>query len=396
MQAVERAAARLRGPVVAARMTNLRYNPRLDGLRCLAVFGVLPVHFVPASWFLQYADTGNLGVKLFFVLSGYLITAILLDQRERVESGRSSLRPALAAFYARRFLRLTPVYFAYLVAALVLVPGFAPYAGWYFAYLQNFLFAAQPEVFAKYLAHFWTLAIEEQFYLLMPALLLAVPRRHVLTLVLGLLAAGGLFRAAGVALGYGEFALKMMMPAQLDTLALGALLAVLRWSGREAAVAALVRAGWLFGLPLVILCHAAQALGLPHWLVFVLEDFALGLLFAALVGGASAASVPRGYRFLEWAPLVFLGRISYGIYVYHFNVPGLLRDVLLPRLGLALPESDPMRFALYACVSVAIAAASFYAYERHFNRLKDRLGAGAAAPARQGPDQAGAAAYAKP
>lgn len=356
-------------------MTHLRYNPRLDGLRCLAVFGVLPVHFVPASWFLQYADTGNLGVKLFFVLSGYLITAILLDQRERVESGRASLRPALAAFYARRFLRLTPVYFAYLVAALVLVPGFAPYAGWYFAYLQNFLFAAQPEVFAKYLAHFWTLAIEEQFYLLMPALLLAVPRRHVLTLVLALLAAGGLFRAAGVALGYSEFALKMMMPAQLDTLALGALLAVLRWSGRETAVAALVRAGWLFGLPLVILCHTAHALGLPHWLTFVLEDFALGLLFAALVGGASAASMPRGYRFLEWAPLVFLGRISYGIYVYHFNVPGLLRDVLLPRLGLALPEADLTRFALYAGVSIVVAAASFYTWERWFNRLKDRVGA---------------------
>ncbi|MCX7140943.1 MAG: acyltransferase [Proteobacteria bacterium] len=192
-------------------MTDLRYNPRLDGLRCLAVFGVLPVHFVPASWFLQYADTGNLGVKLFFVLSGYLITAILLEQRERVEAGRASLQRALAAFYARRFLRLTPVYFAYLVAALVLVPGFAPYAGWYFAYLQNFLFAAQPEVFAKYLAHFWTLAIEEQFYLLMPALLLAVPRRRVLTLVLALVAAGSLFRATGVALGYGEFALKMMM-----------------------------------------------------------------------------------------------------------------------------------------------------------------------------------------
>ena len=99
------------------------------------------------------------------------------------------------------------------------------------------------------------------------------------------------------------------------------------------------------------------------------------LLFAAVVGGASAASMPRAYRFLEWAPMVFLGRISYGIYVYHFNVPGLLRDVLLPRLGLALPEADLTRFALYAGVSIVVAAASFYTWERWFNRLKDRVGA---------------------
>jgi len=246
-------------------------------------------------------------------------------------------------------------------------------------------------VFAKYLAHFWTLAIEEQFYLLMPALLLAVPRRHVLTLVLALVAAGGLFRAAGVALGYGEFALKMMMPAQLDTLALGALLAVLRWSGREAVAAALVRAGWLLGLPLVILCRAAPALGLPHWFAFVLENFALGLFFAAVVGGAAAASMPRGYRFLEWVPLVFLGRISYGIYVYHFNVPGLLRDVLFPRLGFALPEADLARFALYAGVSICVAAVSFYTWERWFKRLKDRVGAAERATARTRPHAPGMA-----
>ena len=377
-------------------MTTLRYNPRLDGLRCFAVFGVLPVHFVPDSSFLQYIDTGNLGVKLFFVLSGYLITSSLLDYRDRIDRGGWTLRQALHAFYVRRFLRLSPVYFAYLMLALLLLPGIRPYIGWYFAYLQNFLFAAKPEIFAKYLAHFWTLAIEEQFYLLVPALLLLAPRRQILPLVIGLAAVGVLFRAAGLAFGLSEFSTKMMVPAQADTLAIGALLAVLRWNEDEAAAGLLLRFGWIAGLPLALACQVAHVFGLLGPAVFVVENFALGWFFVSLIGAASSERPATGLGLLELPPLVFLGRISYGIYVYHFNVPGLLRDVLFPQLGLALPDSDSVRFVLYAGVSVAIAAASFYAYERRFNRLKDRLGAGAQAPARQRPDQAGAAAYAKP
>jgi len=375
-------------------MTALRYNPKLDGLRCLAVFGVLPVHFVAESRFLQYIDTGNLGVKLFFVLSGYLITSSLLDYRDRVERGQWTIRQALLAFYARRFLRLSPVYFAYLMLALVLLPGVRPYIGWYFAYLQNFLFAAKPEIFAKYLAHFWTLAIEEQFYLLVPVLLLLAPRRQIRLLVIALAAAGILFRAAGLALGLGEFATKMMMPAQADTLAMGALLAVLRWN-HDAAARTLVRLGLLAGLPLALACQAAHAAGLLDSAVFVVENFALGWFFVSLVGAASSERSPIGFGLLELPPLVFLGRISYGIYVYHFNVPGLLRDVLLPRLGLALPDSEPMRFVLYAVVSIAIAAVSYYAYERWFNRLKDRLGTGADRLARQRSSPAGAPVFGK-
>ena len=348
------------------------YNPRLDGLRSIAILGVLPVHFLAEPRFLVYVDTGNLGVKLFFVLSGYLITRILLGYRDRVDNGQATPGRALFVFYSRRILRLSPLYYAYLAMAFLLLPGIRDYLGWYLAYLQNFLFAARPDVFAKYLAHLWTLAVEEQFYLVAPMLLLLAPRRWMKSLMIALVAAGIVFRAAGSALGFEHFSVAMMMPAQMDTLGMGALLAVLRWQPGSAARAdCLVRWGLVIGLPLTIACHVAQALGEWRMVVFALDNFALGLLFVFLVGSASSQAPPWGFRILELAPLVFLGRISYGIYVLHFNVPGLLRDWVFPRLGLLLPGSEALRLLLFTSVSIVLAAASFFLYERWFNRLKD-------------------------
>lgn len=358
--------------MTAAPDTAVPYNPRLDGLRCIAILGVLPMHFLANPSFLAYVDTGNLGVKLFFVLSGYLITSILLGYRERVDARRVTVGRALLVFYARRMLRLSPLYYAYLLMALLLLPGMGDYLGWFLSYLQNFLFAAKPDIYSRYLAHLWTLAVEEQFYLVAPMLLLLTPRRWALGLTIGFVATGIVFRAAGVALGFEQFSIAMMMPAQMDTLGMGALLAVLRrQSGCGTKADLLARWGLIIGLPLTVACHAARALDTGNTAAFVVENFALGLLFVSLVSSAANAVPPPGFRLLELAPLVFLGRISYGIYICHFNVPGLLRDLVLPRLGLALPDSETLRFLLFTGTSIAIAAASFYLYERWFNRLKD-------------------------
>lgn len=356
--------------MTAAPETAVPYNPRLDGLRCIAILGVLPVHFLNASPWLTYVDSGNLGVKLFFVLSGYLITTILLGYRGRVDTRQVTVGRALLVFYARRMLRLSPLYYAYLLLALLLLPDVREYLGWFLSYLQNFLFAARPDVYAKHLAHLWTLAVEEQFYLVAPVLLLLTPRRWALGLVIAFVTTGIVFRAAGVVLGFEHFSIAMMMPAQMDTLGMGALLAVLRRQ-RGAIAELLVRWGLIIGLPLTLACYAIRAVDAGNAAVFVVQNFALGLLFASLVGSAAGAAPPRGFRLLELTPIVFLGRISYGIYICHFNVPGLLRDLIFPKLGLALPGSETLRFLLFTATSIAIAAASFYLYERRFNRLKD-------------------------
>jgi peptidoglycan/LPS O-acetylase OafA/YrhL len=231
-------------------------------------------------------------------------------------------------------------------------------------------------MFEKYLAHFWTLAIEEQFYLLVaPILLLLVPRRSTLSLAVAFIVTGVAFRAAGLALGFTTFSIAFMMPAQADVLGMGALLAVLRWQhGPTGPAKRLTRTGFLVGLPLTIACCVTHAPGGPLTsAVFILENVGLALLFVAIIECASSDAPPPGFQALKWAPLVFVGRISYGVYVYHFNVPGVLRDVLFPGLGLVIPDSKALAFLLYTAVSIAIAAASFYFYEQWFNRLRDSL-----------------------
>ncbi len=149
----------------------------------------------------HFVDTGVLGVRLFFVLSGFLIGSILLRERER---NGSSLQEKLRKFYARRFLRLSPPYLVYLAAAFFLYPNDRGYLPWFLLYLQNFLFALHPEVFSHYLAHFWTLAIEEQFYLVVPFVLLRLARAHIVPLMIGLIIAAPVFRAAMLGFGYNQ------------------------------------------------------------------------------------------------------------------------------------------------------------------------------------------------
>jgi peptidoglycan/LPS O-acetylase OafA/YrhL len=347
--------------------------PQLDGLRCFAVLGVLPVHYTTGG-ITQYVRTGHLGVRLFFVLSGYLITSILLSYRGKVASGQVSLGRALGVFYARRFLRLSPVYYAYLVAAAVFLPGFLQYGPWFALYVQNFLFAIKPHVYSWCLAHFWTLAVEEQFYLFASIAFLTVSSRYLRVLAAGLVALAVAVRIAGLLAGFSVHEITMMMPSHMDTLGMGALMAVLRSEGdRESRADALARIGLIVGGPLTLMFSTMYALGIrPTWL-FPFEDLALALLFVWLVRSAAKGFVGVPKRLLEFSPVVFVGRISYGVYVYHFNVPGLLREKLFPRLAIPWPQSELARFTLLTLVTIGIAAVSWYGYERFFGLVKPRL-----------------------
>ncbi|MGL4555431.1 MAG: acyltransferase family protein, partial [Gemmataceae bacterium] len=149
------------------------HRPQLDTLRLLAFLAVFAYHLDDR----RYAY-GWMGVPLFFALSGFLITRLLLLH----ESG--SVGRDLGVFYARRTLRIFPLYYATLAALLAL--GMLPRPGWYFAYLMNVdLFVTN--VWPGRTVHFWSLCVEEQFYLLYPAVLLLWPRRGRLGLLVGLL-----------------------------------------------------------------------------------------------------------------------------------------------------------------------------------------------------------------
>jgi peptidoglycan/LPS O-acetylase OafA/YrhL len=309
-------------------MDSARRIPELDGLRGIAIGLVLAHHYalgVPAATavdraVLSAASAGWIGVDLFFVLSGYLITGRLLE-------ARASGAP-LAAFYARRALRIAPPYFLLLATCLVVGPALgvrlAPRSesdlAWFALFASNILTVVHgwPD---RVVAHLWSLAVEEHFYLLWPLLALWLPGRRLAAATIAIALASASARAWGLAHGLDGSDVYVLTFTRLDGLALGATLAALEASGLRperwrGVASALVLAS---GLGLAVLVW----FGRGHWGswdrgLLVAGLFALGLAGAsglAAVLGLTPGHVVR--RALRLRPLLLAGRLSYGMYLFH-------------------------------------------------------------------------------
>src|SRR5258707_12985436 len=133
-----------------------------------------------------------------FVLSGYLITGILLRCRRSIEAGQSDVATALRRFYIRRFLRIFPPYYALLALMFMAnFPGVRNTLWWHAGYASNFLFALQGSWTPWVTSHFWSLAVEEQFYVVWPFLILLVPRSRLVAVVISSTVSSPLFRLIG-------------------------------------------------------------------------------------------------------------------------------------------------------------------------------------------------------
>ena len=356
--------------------------PTLDGLRGLAVLLVVREHlprglFGAAGEALRFAvQPGYLGVDLFFVLSGFLITRILLADRAR---GRP-----LRHFLIRRFARIFPIYYLLILVMWLASPG--TYLAWCAGYLSNFYFAVHRA--PSPMEHTWSLAVEEHFYLVWPLAVTWLPvassRR---------LARFGILPAA-VLLAFATAALEPRLPAEADgfiyritwyrmlSLGLGALFA---FGERELRVDP-ARPWWLaarFLVPALALLPCALLVD-HRWVgPIMLVGFSLlsGAIFRASLAANGTAGLPA--RLLTLPPLGFAGRISYGFYLYHlpiFYAFGVLDDAKGQPPGLANTGAA-------LGVSLLVATASFYAIERPLLRLTEprrRLGergAGAGEPA---------------
>ena len=322
--------------------------PRLDGLRALAVVAVFVQHAMPNAAAVQRVGPGYYGVTLFFVLSGYLITRILIAERAAVVAGRS-LGRSVRGFYVRRALRIMPVFYLTLVtAALLDVPPVRATFWWHASFLSNVYFARRGD-WHGVVSPFWTLAIEEQFYLVWPWIVLTTPRARLTAVIVALLAACPVVRRLYAALGVGPFAIGFVPFGTTDFLLIGALLADLEARGDCAAPwrHRLGRAGLVAGLPTYLLSMRGWPLA-PS-----LANAALGFALFWVVDRAAAA---RRGRLLAASPLRALGTISYGVYVYQTFVMAAL-DALGPRFfagrAASLLGSLPLRFVAVVAVAVA-------------------------------------------
>lgn len=370
------------------------HMPALDGLRGLAVLLVMLLHFqldtpdtALGRAYLSVVESGWAGVDLFFVLSGFLITGILYDNR-----GREGY---FLNFYARRVLRIFPLYFGFLALRFWVVPELVrldwvelhtPPAqqAWAWLYLTNLqivLFGPGSE--APFTGHFWSLAIEEQFYLLWPAVVLLLPRRRLMAACCVLVVAAPLVRAVFV-YGFGaSFWAYYFTPSRMDALAMGALVALavrtpgglpllLRWR-----TPVLVASG-----AALTALYAWRGLGSRDAVVLTAGISVVGVFFAALI--VTTVAAPSGsplHRAFVHPGLLFFGRYSYSLYVFHLAVDEVLQRTVfrMPgrvRVGPVLVPAQLLFLVSGVAITIVLSVASWHLYEKHFLKLKDRFGYG--------------------
>ncbi|MBI3556739.1 MAG: acyltransferase [Deltaproteobacteria bacterium] len=373
---------------VQAQTTSTRL-PRLDGIRGVAVLLILQLHLlnIPETNRLARAlsSAGWIGVDLFFVLSGFLITGILV---------RSRSRPGYCSnFCARRALRMFPLYFAYLLAYYLFVIrlGLVKFDAarsaqaahelpWLWFYGTGILIAKTGGFLTASLNHFWTLAVEEHFYLLWPALVfLCPPARLKWLCVLGVGLVVGL-RVVMLAWGCSPFGLHVLTPFRMDGFLVGGGLALL--INHEQAHARLRTparvVAWLCSAAL--LTGAVLNAGL-NWGDAWMQSAGYTLLAFGFAGQIACVLLARPgtlwARLFEHPALGSLGKYSYALYVLHVPI-NIALGRLWPSSTLEnLPGgwvTATLVHATVTCiVSVCLALASWHILEKHFLRLKENF-----------------------
>ena len=322
--------------------------PALDGVRALAVLGVIASH---SGLF----GLGWVGVDIFFGLSGYLITGILLDAKEASPTAHAFFVP----FYMRRALRILPL--AWLIVLIMAAWRDQWHdVGWYIAYLVNWLPKA-PE--PRDLGHFWSLAVEEQFYTVWPAIVFLSSRTGVQRAAIGLIVFDVLFRA-GVSLWPPEFATHQWRDlatfARADTLAVGALLALRQRQGGFGAARWALPTAMLSAVAMFVL-RLLERRSLWPLLTYNLKWPVL----AVGVGAGLLFVLTRPPRWLQWGWLAWIGKVSYGVYVIHALFGQWLHD------HFTLSQA-PLIFVLQVGITLPLAAVSWYVFESPILRQKWR------------------------
>lgn len=380
------------------------YLPGLDGLRAIAILGVLLTHDLPWSVAghsnVAWKGFGGWGVQLFFCISGVLICWRLLEEEARVG------RIQLGSFYIRRLFRIQPAAFCYLAAVAILFFTGVILPNWNFwlaaalSYINFVVTENTPPGAAAFLGHFWTLAVEEHFYILLSLFLFLFRERRALLLSLAIAI---LLAAQSHGMDHGEFS-PVVSPRRtywiIQFLLLPALFAILArqprvrswigsylkpWVAVLATLAAML--GYLWSDSPRVFSAGWTAFSVPLFLIisrnYLFYGFG-GIVLAVMLNPRSLST-----RFLELAPLRFVGRLSYSIYLWHilFFIPVYLGDLVHSPVLNTL-SARPWKYIATA----ATALLSYFFIEKPLIRIGHRI----APPAVQGRADLASSASAKP
>jgi len=363
------------------------YFKQLDFLRFVAVSLVIAEH-----WFQPHIGEtlmfGRLGVLLFYTISGFLITNILLNAKAQKEAGNLSIQQLLKTFYIRRSLRIFPIYYLTLLFLFAFsLEGIRQKIGWYGLYGSN-IYSYVHQHWDGAMGPYWSLAVEEQFYLIWPFILLAIPFRHLLKFFFACIAVAPVFRLISVAAAQHFspnpsplLAMIVLTPDCLDLFAMGGLLAFLLRNKESYS-----RLYAFFSDNRV----AAAATLASLVLLWFKDTWFHYTLFPSVFAVVSVWSINKLVRrvngipgrIIEMPPFLYLGRISYGIYLYHASFGAIMSivDFALAKAGTKLSLYNSLetlstgsKTCIWLIYLVIIASLSYFLIENPINRLKEKF-----------------------
>ena len=325
----------------------------LDGLRGIAILLVLVSHLSTGTFLAPYLKLGWTGVDLFFVLSGFLITGILLDTKNKEGYYR--------IFITRRVLRIFPIYYAVLLICLILstqlsiLSWFPNYQLYFWTYTQNFLIASKGWITVP-LGHFWSLAIEEQFYLLWPLIILSLKPKQVLVLCALLLITALSIRWYNPVFPFAQ----VFTLAHIDGLLIGSALAIAVRLNQN-------RIFQYSGLIMVLasILFAVLLITTKPWREYSTTFIRFGFTLIAFFYGALLLFSLKNEilkKILSLRPLVFFGIYSYGIYVYH----GVLINMARYYYNEWLSSNRFLGHSMVLLLSLGISYISYNWFEKFF------------------------------
>lgn len=339
----------------------------MDGLRAVAILLILVHHFHGPLH--EYYEFGPLGVRFFFVLSAFLVTRGFLKARRRCETGKSTATGEFVEFEKRRLIRIVPPYYLFLAigTALAIVPV-RETLGWTLPLLTNFYMAHIGD-FPPVISHFWYIAVQEQIYLVWPWLILLIPFTKLRPVFIGLTVLTLGFRASCIVLGASDYVRWFNPVGSLDSFAIGGFLACLSLEKPRLLDRTSTRL-WtgLLALAAILGGHFLRLLPLQNpWSIGseLLEATGIAWVVACSVVGF------RGWpgKLLASPALVYLGKISYGIYVYHVLV-SVLFDAWASSHHVVLGLN--LRFAILTVITVAAAALSWHFFETPILKIRKK------------------------
>lgn len=374
-------------PAAAAIPSGPVHLPVLDGIRGIAILMVMIYHFsdphLGGGVVVKLLKAGVCGVDLFFVLSGFLITGILFDSRDNQRYFRD--------FYIRRALRIFPLYYGVLIGVLIVLPWFNAYIAsqaayehqsWLWLYLSNYLRFEHEATSLGCLSHFWSLAVEEQFYFIWPLAIYFCNRKTGLLMCVGCVLLSIGFRTTQVIVDTPEMAhqaCNIWTQCRMEALAVGAFVALFARGGTSKST--VVRLSGILGIAAVLslgyLTYTGQVSELMQGGLDVMRYTLCAWIAGALVALSVASNSAWVNRVIGCRPLRFFGKYSYGLYVFHWILIPAFRQILPSATLLAWVKSPLLaQFLLISVstgISVVVALLSWHLFEKHFLRLKDVL-----------------------